>query len=563
MAKEKRTFTMHPQLLFSVIQRQAGTLSKAILEGVMNGVDAKATTIDLKVSDTAVRIKDNGQGFRNRKEIEDFFEMFGTPHDASEQKVYGAFRMGRGQMFAFGRNHWRTGTFDMRVDIKGVGLDYDLEDAAKPVAGCTIDIELYETLLPSDLVTITRDLERMVRYVDVPVTLNGKQISKDPAKEKWNFETADAYIRLKPTGGLAVYNLGVFVHEISSYHFGTGGEVVAKKQLRVNFARNDVQADCPVWKRIRKVVDQNAKDANVRKPQLDEGARERLAFQWVNEPELRPELRTAPLFTDTQGRNWSVQRMQNFFGRASAGGCILTVAAAGDNRADKLMQQKRAFVLSHDTLDRFSVSNAEQLLAMLQVKERYWTPFANWSVEPFDTLARELSSNYALLPATEWKPMEKTILKLLDGSQHAWICTLPSAEGMTYQELHKMHRTFYVGISDAANAWTDGKTYVALNRDLLSRAGTTYEGLLHLAQVVVHEFTHEEASTAAHLHTPEFYQNYHDSMETVRTLANHLWQNLPKALEALGKRLTRRQLKDRDKEARATKALGTVTALAK
>ena len=39
---ETIAFTMHPQLLYSVIQRQAGTLNKAILEGVMNGVDARA-----------------------------------------------------------------------------------------------------------------------------------------------------------------------------------------------------------------------------------------------------------------------------------------------------------------------------------------------------------------------------------------------------------------------------------------------------------------------------------------------------------------------------------------
>ena len=39
---ETRRFKPHPQLLLDVIQRQAGTLGKAVLEAVMNAVDAKA-----------------------------------------------------------------------------------------------------------------------------------------------------------------------------------------------------------------------------------------------------------------------------------------------------------------------------------------------------------------------------------------------------------------------------------------------------------------------------------------------------------------------------------------
>jgi hypothetical protein len=43
LGRRNAHFKMHPKLLLDVIQRQAGTLSKAILEGVMNAVDAGAT----------------------------------------------------------------------------------------------------------------------------------------------------------------------------------------------------------------------------------------------------------------------------------------------------------------------------------------------------------------------------------------------------------------------------------------------------------------------------------------------------------------------------------------
>ena len=127
MQKESRQIKTHPQLLLDVITRQAGTISKAMLEGVMNSVDAKATRCDITLTNTSLVIDDDGNGFRSRDEIVQFFETFGTPHTEAEGKVYGTFRMGRGQIFAFGSNVWRTGDFRMAVDIKRRGFDYDLE----------------------------------------------------------------------------------------------------------------------------------------------------------------------------------------------------------------------------------------------------------------------------------------------------------------------------------------------------------------------------------------------------------------------------------------------------
>ena len=42
--------------------------------------------------------------------------------------------------------------------------------------------------------------------------------------------------------------------EIPQYKLGCGGEVVSKQQLKVNFARNDIQHDCPIWKVVKKFV---------------------------------------------------------------------------------------------------------------------------------------------------------------------------------------------------------------------------------------------------------------------------------------------------------------------
>src|ERR1039457_3854349 len=95
---ENRRFGMNPNLLMDVIRRQAGTLQKGILEAVMNAVDAKATEINMQLNCTTLVVQDNGTGMTDKSAIERYWETFGQPPDEGEQKRYGQFRLGRGQI---------------------------------------------------------------------------------------------------------------------------------------------------------------------------------------------------------------------------------------------------------------------------------------------------------------------------------------------------------------------------------------------------------------------------------------------------------------------------------
>ena len=236
---ETRTFRMHPHLLFDVIRRQAGTLLKAILEGVMNAVDAKATEITITLDKTLLRITDNGTGITEKAAIERYWETFGQPPEAHEAKTYGQFRMGRGQLFAFGCNTWKTGPFQMYVDIWNKGLDYQLTEVEKALPGCDINVMLYNPLLPSDMDQTLRELAIAIKYVPAKIVLNGKEVTTDVEGIEWDHVLPEAYIRLKQGGNMYVYNLGVLVCSHPAHTFGCGGEVVSRKQLRVNFARNE------------------------------------------------------------------------------------------------------------------------------------------------------------------------------------------------------------------------------------------------------------------------------------------------------------------------------------
>ncbi len=226
--QERREFRLHKDILWSIIQSQAGTLQKAVLELVMNSIDAGSSEVRIAFSGKRVEVSDDGKGFASRQEIEDFFETFGTPHKEGDAR-YGKFRMGRGQIMAFSRNRWRSGCFQMAVDIKDMGLEYDLAELTESAPGCRIEADLYTPLSPSETIRTNDSLREQCKYAPIPVYLNNERISLDLTREKWTHEDDDAYYLIRPNSSrLDVYNLGVHVTGYPSGVSGIGGVFVSE-----------------------------------------------------------------------------------------------------------------------------------------------------------------------------------------------------------------------------------------------------------------------------------------------------------------------------------------------
>jgi hypothetical protein len=144
--KTTEKFVAHENLIVQAIERQAGTVGKSVLEAVMNGIDAKASKIIVAVTEDMIVIEDDGEGFSSREQIMEVFRVFGQPHELDENGVskdarYGTFRIGRGQLFAFGINVWTSNQFEMNVDFRHRFLDFDVEEhAKKSQKGCTSSI---------------------------------------------------------------------------------------------------------------------------------------------------------------------------------------------------------------------------------------------------------------------------------------------------------------------------------------------------------------------------------------------------------------------------------------
>tara|TARA_Y100000815_G_scaffold275229_1_gene312280 strand:- start:268 stop:2019 length:1752 start_codon:yes stop_codon:yes gene_type:complete len=525
MTRKKRSLGMHPNLLYDIIMRQAGTLQKAILEGVMNAIDAGATECRVNLGTHDFSIEDNGRGFQSEQEIEDWFDTFGTPHEEGDA-TYGRFRMGRGQLFAFGKNHWITRQFEMEVDVKKSGFDYELIEHKQIFQGTRISVKLYDPITPSDLERAKAELRKFVAWAQIPVILNGDQVSKLPEDGKWTFEDEDAYYALSADRSqLAVYNLGVLISDFWAGRFGVGGTIVTKKPVEVNFARNDIQAICPVFKRIQTKIKSDSGKAAKKKTKLTDAERDMLVKDFLaGEIDINDAADLRAL-TDVNGRSWPISKLAKI---SRQFGGHLIVAPRGDQMVETAQDRGISFSIDEATLERFGANDGQAFLARIKEScERLaqgnsihrWEnkagaifDLANLSDDAItivdrDFLAAFVDSNHIELTDKELTADQKLILRAIQSAAKTLHHVLHQVE---YEDRTFEHREIHLGRSDTAHAWTDGTKNIWFNVDHARLLRRGYSGAFQVSMTLLHEMLHTGPDTATHEHDHHFYQSFHD-----------------------------------------------------
>jgi hypothetical protein len=549
---ERRQFQMHEKLLLDVIKRQAGSLEKAVLEGVMNSIEAGAEkAVEVELDNQRLVISDDGRGFRDRGEIESWFETFGQPHDESEGKTWAQFRMGRGQLFAFGRNSWRSNQFGMRVDIEGKGLGYDLTEDEEVFAGCRVEVDLYRPLGDSDVWRVVQEIERFVKWVEVPVRVNGKQVNTPASKGKWGKDsTEDAWVRLSSgetsSSGIDVYNLGVLVMTIPRWEHGVGGVIVSRKRLDVNFARNDVIRSCPVWRRITRILKSHSTVKKVsRKKKLSADERTSLIRKMVSGEESDLRWGGVPLLVDASGHPWTMDALQRCtkFKKWTIG--------PANVMSDKLIQQEICLVLDEEVVKAFGFPPGEGFLSWFWGKIHRTTLCdqicLQWST--YEDATKTISMTHRIVPEDNWTMGETR-----------WIMVLREMEKVMQRYKGGHRRKIFLGESQVAAAWTDGQTYVTFERGHLHRYSLMKDGravassVIALTQVMAHELCHDEDSRTQ-VHTPHFYRDFHELRDgitwTATSILNWLQHKGMAELQAKVDRAMERKKKRKAREAEA------------
>lgn len=485
----RRTFSVSKSIIIQLIQAQAGSLGKALMENVMNGIDAGATRIDITLDRKGYTVQDNGKGFETHEHIQNYFAVFGFDHGTEAEagkRMYGEFGIGRGQQWHFASTIWRTRTFEMHVDIRAAGLDYDLREGLADEPGTTITGTFYEPLNTGEVHQCVKHLSDLVKYSPVPVFVNGKQVSTHPdTLSTWTHVTDEAWILSKEHGGLKVYNMGMFVAELT-HHVGCSGIVVTKPghALRLNMARNDILTTPDgLWRRLKAKLKQIGEE-RVRNgaSRLTETDLRLFAQKVVTLEADYADFEKLKLFTTAAGKHLTLGQLTTDLKKTG----ILTVhSPAHASLSRRAMDNRMATVLDARTLERWDVDNLQELSDVLirYLKQAYQFNVVA-AFDPRHTLEKtriedditravpNLRGFYTLSPTPKGYPL--AVLKGLrpitsDLQLSIW----------RYRREHEAHPllrapelNLLAGQSDVSDVWTDGARYIAIHDDTLAGATT-------------------------------------------------------------------------------------------
>lgn len=549
----KRQIQVGSQLIYHMIEGQAGTFAKALLEYVMNSIDANAGQIDITLDAAGFTVTDNGKGVSRIDDVVECLGTLGFDHGANEERVYGRFGLGRAQAWAFAPTTMRTSTYKMDVDIRNNGLEYDLQEDLPEQSGFTLSGQFYSPMVPSDVDRTERELEELAKYAQIPVIVNGRTVSKLPADQKWDIETDDLYIKFQAKGQLSVYSLGVLVRHYPAHSFGTGGIVVSKSAFEVNVARNDIlESKCTIWKEAKRVIREQAGQRTRKSKALNDSEVEFLLQQLLtNEIDYRRgDVRNLRLLKDVTGKRHAISRLDTLKD--------ITFCNESQRRLGTRVHEKGvAFVLHPSMLDMLGLfrPSPEEVASKLKAISTYLLETRNGLTEfAFFKANVTAFENYATMFNDKHEPLDtrKDLNKIEQCAVKAMNRASESIPDCFLSALNERptSRKVILGVSETAEAWTDGATYVAVERETAKLLRQGISGATRLAGILIHEYCHTAPDLTGHGHPPEFYERFHEVMlgsnGGVGNIANLLLQTYTAALRKQNLKPTQAMLKSVD-----------------
>ncbi|KZX57721.1 hypothetical protein A3709_19040 [Halioglobus sp. HI00S01] len=499
------------QLIFN----QSGSLSRACSELVSNSIDAGATDVHVKLgmdaanACTSIVVDDNGSGFTSKQEINDCFATLCFDHEteaeAAKGRRWGRFGLGRAQMWAHARVCYRTNKFTMNVDLRGVTKDFTLDLEEHDVCvhrGCHVDAVLYEPAQRWQIEQLRRELRDMVKYVPQDVYLDGELISEYNATD-WTYEDENFVFLHRPSSnrGVDVYNLGMYVKTVAQSNCkGVSGVLVSKAAFELNTARNDImRATDTLFPKAEAIFalyqqrNNNSMSASDREALLQD--------QLTGTRMSRDQLRKARIFLDARGRSASINMILKY----AEGNVAFTPDSGSRQVAESVHSSGAAFVFCRRMVSWLNAGSAEEAFAVFA---DLCASCAGYSSKPpqlvdYHALASSFEGRSSIIDTDKLTRTERAQVQALSPVLNEILGAMRNLEGLDPQS-----RSVVVGESRSAEAWTDGRRYVAIERRLLRRSFYDPCALGRLIHVLIHECAHDCDSRDEHTHGVEFYERF-------------------------------------------------------
>jgi len=336
------------------------------------------------------------------------------------------------------------------------------------------------------------------------------------------------------------------------------GVIVVKNSLQINFARNQIIRTCKRWKTIEALLTETGIEETKQKVKLgDSEARSFLSRYAGGEGISYRDFRSVACIPDSNGKMWSVDAIQRLCNagsdktrilRGPLGEVRIGFEPRGSRVGDKVMQMRKALVLDQVNIDMMGCKKPQEVIDLITGKFKpnqdakvyvsHSTFSGKLSLCDPKTLLESQDTEHRLLDVGVLTPREKDFLNALRGAQ--WrLENATNSRPKPYEQFRKLA----VGESATNNGWTDGSTYVAINRQFIKDLNLGMERDWYAAVLLLtHEDCHGEPDTDAHQHGPEFYENFHDltvkygadqgrhCYQTYRQTLRHRTKKLPQAM---------------------------------
>lgn len=512
---ERIEFDVHANIIHDLIHSQNGTVSTAIRELVMNAIDAGSEKCEIKVHKKGFSVIDWGKGFDSEKDIKTYFKNFGEPHEEGDAE-FGRFRIGRGQIMAFGKVIWTSNQYSMTVDTRKNGFTFDYKNHGDiQWAGCRVDGVFYQELSDYHINHIKDELKDFICFADIQVLFNGESLNRDIEKEHWDIDDGEILIQWKTGDGIQIYSKGVFVKRIDAYRYGFEARVVTRNALKLNMARNEVTDNDPLWVRITEYFSEKAREIAKRKGKagrIDTATRRGIIRQFLSGSLPVEDVLEVCLFKDCRGHSISIRNIANSKLNLSVS------LISGSRKAEAIATRRLAQVLDFDVLEEFDVCSLDDLKVKIantlklyySQKIHYINNFAqsfkNKETVDIDLIAGRLVNDNTIYPKEKYTPRESAARNALQYGSN-----LMARELSKRLERDVNRRNILLGNSGVADGWTNGLDTIVITRHLLPCLDTlSRSGGFQMAMLLLHEYLHDEDDSGSHQHDFEFMSQFHD-----------------------------------------------------
>jgi hypothetical protein len=184
--------------------------------------------------------------------------------------------------------------------------------------------------------------------------------------------------------------------------------------------------------------------------------------------------------------------------------------------AEASQRNNHCVVLSAVTLKRFGASTMNELIAKLfnMVDADNAKGHLPWRllriksdikvVEDWRDACKKMHDGYTEIARGDWTKFETACIVALESANDLMPGIVAAPDGGVETNVRVLH----IGLSEVAEAWTDGKGYVCLNRNILPRMKDGLAGAMSIVNILLHEYLHQDESAGSHIHDAEFYERF-------------------------------------------------------